>query len=235
MRKEHDMRTGMIVFCTAVFLICGCAELPKPMTFPLTTQTQLQSATHWQVIAKGNAQRVNSVLIDQGYVKPDGSEPIIFIANNDNSSFGVAYREYLITELKLINPRVRISDIPGVPIHVRADTQMVYRNPDRLKPEGLIEGVAEFTWELLTGSRWTTRGPLVSHAELILTTRVMVYGAQGHHPVELARYSDTFYVNDGDMYNYNYGAGQDRNYWKSIAGQDEAWKNRLAQQGWITK
>jgi len=204
------------------------------MTYPLVTQNQIQSATHWQVIAKGNAQRVCQVL--NPYVKPEPPESVIFISNNDNTAFGVAYREYLITEMKLINSNIRISELPNVPIHVITDTQIVYRNPDRWKPEGLVEGVAEFVWELLTGTRWTTRGPLVSHAELILTSRIMIYGVKGYPPVELARYSDTYYINDGDMSNYYSGvAGQGRNYWKSIAGRDEAWRMRLTQEGWISK
>lgn len=229
------MRTGIIVFFTAVFLISGCAELPKPMTFPLTTQNQFQSATHWQVVAKNDAQRISSVLIGQGFVKEDGSAPPIFIPKTDNSPFGVAFREYLITELKLINPRFLISNNPGEPIHIIADTQIVYRNSNRWKPEGLVEGVAELVWELLTGTRWTTRG-LVSHAELIITTKIMMHGAKEQLPMELARYSDTFYINDTDMGNYNSGlAAQGRNYSRSIAGQDEAWKQRLANEGWITR
>ena len=150
------MRTGLIVFCTAVFLISGCAELPKPTTFPLTTQNQLQSATHWQ-LAKRDAQRISSVLLEQGFVKQDGSAPSIFISKNDNTPFGVAYREYLMTELKLINSRFIISNNPGEPIHIISDSQIVYRNSARLKPEGLVEYVAEFAWEMLTGSRWIRR------------------------------------------------------------------------------
>jgi hypothetical protein len=217
------MRAGAIFFCAVVFLIAGCAELPRPTTFPFTTQNQLQSATHWQIMAKQGAER--------------GTAPVIFIRKDDNSPFGVAFREYLITELMQINPRFRISNDSSQPVHIIWDTQLVYRNPERLKPEGFPELVLEAAWEFLTGFRWTTRGPLVSHAELILTTRVMIRGSADRPPMELARYSDTFYVNDTDLSNYgSYGVtAQGTNYWRSIAGHDEAWRIRLAREGWLSR
>ena len=49
---------------------------------------------------------------------------------------------------------------------------------------------------------------LVSHAELVITMKVMMHGAKEPIPMEMARYSDTYYINDTDMSNYNYGSTQ---------------------------
>lgn len=218
------MRAGAIFFCAVALLIAGCAEVPRPTTLRVVNQGQLQSAMHWQLMARENAERVNDAL--SRLIVKDGIAPVIFVGMDDKSPFGVAFREYLITELMQINPRFLISNDPGQPFHITWNTQLVYRDAERIKPEGLFETVGESLWQFFTGLRWTTYSPLVSHAELIHTTMIT------KDKLDLARYSDTYYVNDTDLINYDYRmAAPGGIHPRSIAAQDEAWRMKLALEG----
>ena len=228
------MRTGTIFFCAALFLTAGCAELPRPATFPLTSQEQFQSATHWQQVAHRTFLRLQN----EALLKPDsgGNRPRIYVQAPDESPFKSpfdrAFRNYLITALNSAN--FLLADTDDAPICINWDPQLVARNPERLKPQGFPEFVAEAVWEFFSGMRWTTRGPLVSHTELILTTWITV-GGKGPKPSRIVKsYSDTFYINDGDWDNYQVAASPN-GFSRSIAARDEAWRRRLAQQGLLSQ
>jgi hypothetical protein len=222
------MRAGSIFFCAVLFLVAGCAELPRPATFPLTSQEQFQSATHWQRIAQRTILRLQN---EVDLLKPDsaGSRPRIHVQTSDESPFGRAFRNYLITEL--INANFLLAD-DDAPILISWGLQLVPRDPVRLKPQGFPEFVAEAVWEFFSGARWTTRGHLVSHTELILTTRIAVGEDSPEHTVR--SYSDTFYINDGDWNNYQVAANGNA-FSRSIAGKEETWKRRLEQQGLLSR
>lgn len=224
------MRTGIIFFCAAVFLVAGCAaELPRPAPVPYSSQRQLQSATDWQRIAKLVKDRLSSDPALLEALKPDSSglRPRIHVQTSDQSPFGDAFRNYLITEL--IDAHFPLSDTPGdASVKIRWDYQLITRYPERLKPLGAPEYVAGAVWRILSGRGWNTSGIMTPHTELLLTTRVT---GGGDSPARIIKgYSDTFYINDGDWDNYNYQPAV-----RSIAAQDEAWRKKFERQGLLSR
>jgi len=195
------------------------------MTFPFFAQQQFQSAAHWQLIAKETAARLDLINI----LKADrsGSRPRLYLQDTDKTPFGQAFRVCLMTEL--INGDFLLSETPDGPFNLRWEIQPVYRNAGRLKPQGVPEALAEWVWEFFTGLRWTTRGILTTHSEIILTTRVTIGKDSPSNTIK--SYSDVFYINDGDWDNYQIVNGFPR----TIAAQDEAWRIRLARQGLLAQ
>ena len=49
------------VYCFLVFLV-GCAQVPRPSTYPYTFQQKMQAADHWKVLANQVAEQVVAVL-----------------------------------------------------------------------------------------------------------------------------------------------------------------------------
>lgn len=238
------MRTGTILFCAVLFLAAGCTQVPRPATFPyypdepLQRQTsylrqqQLQSATHWLLIAKLTAERLSSDpdLVDILQPDPRGNRPPIYVQDSDKTPFGQAFLSCLITELK--DNKFKLSDIPDGPINLRWDIQPVYRNADRPKPFfGIPFEVLGSAWTLLFGN-WNTTDFMATHSEIIITTRVTI----GKDSVSniIKSYTDIFYINDGDWDNYQVDASGNV-FSRSIAGKDEAWRRRLAQQGLLSQ
>ncbi len=210
------MRTGAIFFCAVLFLVAGCAEVPRPATFPYSFQQQLQSASHWELIAKSTIEDLYTSLVGG----PDQPRPPIYVQSSDKSPFGRAYRTYLITEL--IKSGFYISDSPDKSISVNWSVQLIRRNVERRKPAlpGLHNAIATVAWTagwtahlvaplapaiiaseagalLLDHELYgTTTDHKVPHTELILTT--MVTRTQGI----LAANSKTYYINEQDRNNY---------------------------------
>jgi hypothetical protein len=120
------------------------------------------------------------------------------------------------------------------PINVRWSTQLVSRNKERAKTfYGVPAFVIGLVGTILIGNGWYTTDVMVPHTEVSLTTKFTI----GQDSVEktIKRYSDIFYINDEDCNNYYQMAASDNVFSRSIAGKDEAWRMRLAQQGWLSK
>jgi hypothetical protein len=186
------MRTGAIFFCAVLFLVAGCAQVPRPATFPYSFQEQLQSASHWQLIAKSTIQDLCTTLVGA----PGKPPSPIYVQSSDKSPFGRAFQAYLITEL--IKSGFSISSSPDNSISVNWSVQLIRRNAERRKPDlpGLPAGVLGAAVTVLSGPGWNTTGRKVPHTELILTTTVT--RTQGI----LAANSKTYYINDQDRYKY---------------------------------
>jgi hypothetical protein len=224
------MKAVIIFSFVTLFLIVGCSQVPRPTTFEFTTQQQLQSATHWRVIARTTAARINSAMMGQGFVEKDNSTPAIYISNADTSPFGVAVRNYLITELMNINSSLRISNNPDSPIIVSWDSQLISRAPFRPRPFlGVPVAIVEYAGTILVGGGWNTSDFGVTHTEVILTTNIQV---RDH---VMARYSDTFFINDGDCENYEGTTVVNGVHPRSIAAKDQAWRAKLAKKGLLAE
>ena len=238
------MRKVAIFFCAVLFLIAGCAQVPIQATFPYASgepvqreasyfyQQQLQSATHWQLIAKLTTERLSSDpdLLDFLKSQSGGSPPRISIQSSDKSPFGQAFRGYLITELK--NAHFLLSETPDGPINLRWSTQLVNRNKERVRQFlGVPASIVLLVGTILFGNGWHTGDYMIPHTEVVLTTRVTI----GEDSVvnTIKSYSDIFYINDGDGNNY-YAAATNA-FSRSIAGKDEAWRIRLAREGWLSQ
>jgi hypothetical protein len=186
------MRTGAIFFWAVLFLVAGCAEVPRPSTFPYSFQQQFQSASHWELIAKSTIEDLCTTLVGG----PGQPRPHIYVQSSDKSPFGRAFRTYLITEL--IKSGFSISSSPDKSTSINWEVQLIRRNAERWKPAlpGLPAEVIGAAVSVLSGFGWNTTGKKVPHTELILTTTVK--RPEGI----LAANSKTFYINDQERNNY---------------------------------
>ena len=71
-RKENGMRlkTVAILFCAVLFFI-GCAQVQQPKTQPVSSQYQLQSASHWQTIANKRGLYISLTVRNISFDKTD--------------------------------------------------------------------------------------------------------------------------------------------------------------------
>lgn len=159
------------VYCFLV-LVTGCAQVPRPSTYPYTEQQQMQAAHHWRVLAS----QVVGELITRGELG-SSIEPV-YIQNKDQSPFGQAFRSFLKTELtkqgipvspyendrdtrqlpELCEPRdIPILPYQNYPLKICWHVQLVTHQADRIKPSlplqntllaGLGFGLAE-AWDKL--------------------------------------------------------------------------------------
>jgi len=229
------------LFCAALFLLVGCVSQVQQPTSPTTNsilQEQLQSATHWQTIAKEQqGEYIYQALTNPKFklVDSDGNAPAIYISESDKSPFGVAMRKYLISwlmsdDFKKNHPvEINLSSKPDAPIVVSWETQLVNRAPWRPKP---FHGVPAFILEavafIFAGGGWHTSDVGVPHTELILTTMIDL------RDLKMARHSDTYFINDDDGGNY-WQNPEAYAYSKSIRAKDDAMRSKFAQTGQLAQ
>lgn len=188
------MQKGAIYFCAILLLmIAGCAQVPRPTTFPYSFQQQLQSASHWDFIAKSIVEDLQTTLVG-GLDQP---RLFIYIQNTDKSPFGKAFRTYLTTHL--INSGFSISGSPDkATISVNWSVQLIRRNAERIKP--VLPGVPAFiigtAVTVLAGPGWNTTDCRTPHTEIILTLTFT------RKEEILAVDTKTFYINDQERNNY---------------------------------
>ena len=223
------MWKGMILVCAALFLLAGCAEVPRPSTYSNDFQKHVQSATHWQNQARVTVERLktNPQLPDilQSYYK--GRSPGVYVQTSDQTPFDKAFRKYLITEL--VNNGYTISESLDSPVRIYWDFQLVDRNKKRWLPRpGPVEFAAETVVWFFTSLRWNTTDFYAPKTELILTTRFTVGDDKPQNIVANGVYSDTFYINKDDWVNY---ANLYQTSPRSVAAKDEAWKQKLGKEG----
>jgi len=80
---------------------------------------------------------------------------------------------------------------------------------------------------ILVGGGWHTSDLGVPHTELVLTTKIDLRELK-------ARYSDTYFINDDDCYNYDQNPAAYA-YSKSIRAKDDAERSKLAQKGQLAQ
>jgi hypothetical protein len=220
-----------VIFFAVFFLFIGCADIPKPTNFKSSIQPQLQSATHWQQLARITSDRLtsDSALLDNVKKHYKNTESSVCILNYGTSPFDIAFYKYLTTEF--VNSGYTILDNDNSPIKINWEIQLVNRNKDRGKPLlGIPEFIADGVVRLLTGISWNTSDYLTPHTEVIMTTRITI---GPDIPSNIARsYSDTFYINDEDW--ANYVSPKQAVYARSIAGKEEMWKMKLRQKGLLS-
>lgn len=242
------MRTGIIFFfCAVLFMVAGCAQVPIPASFPYSDellqsepsyfrQQQLQSVTHWQLIAKLTTERISSDRDVAPLLKPDsqGNRQSIHVEDTDKSEFGKALQSCLITELR--NQQFVLSDGVDEPINLRWTTQIVNRNAVRPKTFlGVPAFIVQVAGFILTGDGWGTTDVAVPKTEVLLTTYVTTGKDSPAHIVK--SWSDIFYINEGDTANYlvQVASAVHPVHPRSIAAKDEAWRIRLAKQGLLSQ
>lgn len=123
--NRPTLRTTL--FATAALALGACttpySEVPVATNFPTTTQEKLQSAHHWQVIARGIAAQITQMLQqEQGCRSEPLLCPTLAVAVPDRPSpFERAVIAALTTELVRLGWKVR-TELPAE-ITVRLETQ----------------------------------------------------------------------------------------------------------------
>jgi hypothetical protein len=175
--------------CFLVFLI-GCAQVPKPSTYPYSLQQHMQAAHHWDVLA-------TRVVSELAASLKGGSAPStewVYVEDYEGRSpFNQAFRSFLITELRKQN--IPVSFNPNNPLKIDWDVQLVVHKADRQNPRSI-----GLLGELVLGLNiWqgTHDGPL-PHSEVIVTTTITDDG------LIWLRDSTVFYINDADQQHYVY-------------------------------
>jgi hypothetical protein len=148
----------IVIILMSFIGLASCSSVPKPITHKFTTQTTIEAAQHWEVLAQDFAKQAISAmeadplwisnregstnLLDSGgsanpldsgglgYINPWEIEiPPIYLQTNDLSEFGRTFRNYLITEItKLGYP---IAHSPEGAVKARWSVNKVYHNADR--------------------------------------------------------------------------------------------------------
>lgn len=110
----------VLLFTASCAPSCLVPNVPTESGYPSTCQEKMQASEHWQVLAKEIADRVKSV------ISPTDA---IFISEDDKSTFGIAMRAFLATELQ-DRGMIATSD-PNSPYILGWKTQEVIHQSDR--------------------------------------------------------------------------------------------------------
>lgn len=101
----------------------ACSQVPMPESYPLTTQKQMLSAHHWDVLAMNIAQRLSTQL-------PSDRPVLLYVAPvRPNTAFGQALHALVVTHLVGHGFGVATVPTPGA-LSVLIETQIEAPDPD---------------------------------------------------------------------------------------------------------
>lgn len=212
-----------IFFSTLGFiLLCSCSRIPEPAGFRYSSQSKLQAAHHWDVLAADTAYQINNELLKDDqfstpvYVKPTCGSDTTACNQNETTEFNEAFRDLLITQLVHFGIPTCAKPQAGA-ITINYKVQMVYHRTDRLRTfaPGLITGLTAAVEVLRNAPSQivavATAGAVdlansayvsSSHYEVIITTSMVSMRQY------LFRSSSIYYINDADFWQYQTGAGK---------------------------
>ncbi len=187
------------------------SQVPVATTYPVTFQKKMQAAQHWDILAADVANRLQEDLIGSG--EPQGRPVPLYVQQpRNNSDFGIAFHNLLITHLLERGFLMSESSAGGLPVSY--DIQVVQH-----KDRGFIRPTPGL-FTALTGTVLVVRNVADNHpgaatmlgavaldvasgfvtdnpnSEIIVTTSVM----SGDRYV--ARLRDIYYVSDNNIDQY---------------------------------
>lgn len=200
------MKNAVNVLFVAL-LATGCAsEVPRPSTFPLTSQQKLKSAHHWEVIAKDAAQQAATSLVKNNLA----NTPVVVTTAQADAPFQIGFRNFLITHLVDLNQPVVQK---GADIEVQFETQIVRHASNRVASipgelTVLTAGIIVVRQAVLNwGDDAAKAGALAlagladwgkGHATSVTKTEVIVTTSVTRKGQFLMRKTDVYYVEDVD-------------------------------------
>ncbi|GAB1385007.1 hypothetical protein MASR1M59_01550 [Melaminivora sp.] len=202
---------GLSAVATAALALTGCVNAPIPLAknFELTSQHKVRSAGHWELVSRDVVAQTRETLKQVGY----GQEaPLHVVLPPNPSSFDLAFRDFLITEM--VQGGAIVHQQPGNGLEVSYHAQLVRHNSDRphfipgkytMLAAGLIAayglrhehidtqllgalgltGAADYAASINSG------GP--TNTEMVLTTTVARGGQY------IARKTDVYYLENADV------------------------------------
>lgn len=202
---------GAALVAGAVAALVGCAAkapIPLAENFELTVQPKVRSAGHWDLLSRDVVAQTLGSLERLG-MPP--ATPLYVSAPPNASTFDLAFRDFLITEL--VQSGAAVMQAPGNALDVSYHTQVVRHNSDRphfipgqftMLAGGLMAAYGlrheHIDAQLLAGLGLTSAADYAAsinsggptHTEMILTTTV-TRGGQF-----LVRKTDVYYLENAD-------------------------------------
>jgi hypothetical protein len=215
----------MRVYIFAIFgliLVCSCSRIPEPSGFEYSSQSKLQAAHHWDVLALDIANQINNELLKDNlldtavYVRKTCGEDDAPCKPNETSQFDEAFHDLLVTELVRFGIPTSVQPQLGT-ITVNYKVQTVYHQANRFRTlaPGTITGLTAAVEVLrnapseivaiatagaidLGNSAYVRNG----HYEVIITTSMVSMRQY------LFRSSNIYYINDEDFWHYQASNGK---------------------------
>jgi hypothetical protein len=182
------------LYCLLV-LVAGCAQVPRPYTYPYRSQQKMQAADHWHLLASqvvgevatnlkgGLVSSIESIYVQCGsYVRCVSDDRAHFKI----TPFDQAFHSFLITELT--KQGIPVSFNPDNRLKLDWVVQPVVHNAYRIKPHPSLAEAIDVWSGIEAGS--------LPHSEIIITTTLTDRGAIW------LRNANIFYINDQDWQHY---------------------------------
>jgi len=87
------------LFAITLLFLCSCSNVPKPVSYRVTTQQKMQAVHHWDVLAKDVAKDVKLALRKEKEKDPTLCDKPIYLEPRKASLFGKVFDTLLITQL----------------------------------------------------------------------------------------------------------------------------------------
>ena len=119
---------GLSAAAAAALALAGCGSAPIPLAknFEQTSQHKVRSAGHWELLSSDVVEQTRASLAQIGF----GQDAPLHVALPPNpSSFDLAFRDFLITEM--VQGGAIVHQQPGAGLEVSYHTQLVRHNSDR--------------------------------------------------------------------------------------------------------
>lgn len=111
----------------------ACAPVPMPESYPLTTQRQMLSAYHWDLLARDIAQRLSAQL-------PNDRPVLLYVAPvRPDTAFGQALHTLVVTHLVGHGFGVATTPAPGA-LAVFIDTQLEAPSTEIIVSTSVMDG-----------------------------------------------------------------------------------------------
>ena len=216
---KHLLSVSLL--CLLIFNLCSCqfrSQVPKPTAYKFSTQQKMQAAHHWDILAKDVADRIDSKL--KSLESNEFLTPL-FINHNTDSPFEKAFRNLLLSHIT--NYNYQVSDNKSENLQIDFDVQIIHHKSNRKQRNwpgfyttaasiisggvavarnitDSASGYAAATGGILTGAMLDySKGYHVEmpNNEIIVTTKAKKYSRILFH------YTDIYYINDDDTFNYS--------------------------------
>lgn len=181
----------LVMICACALIAFGCAKVPSQQSYPYSYQHKMQSADHWEKLAK----KIVSKQIHPFFTNKPDSILGVYIDDKDGSTFGTAFQTYLTTEL--FNKSIPVSKISQNAVVIEWSVQKVIHNSLRRNPgppAGIFGAIAYGVGSLFGGDYYHYGD--VPKTELLITIKLH------SDNVIYSRTTETIYINDEDTYNY---------------------------------
>jgi hypothetical protein len=209
-----SIRSALTLF--VLFLVFGCARTPLPSSYRLTTQQDMESAHHWDVLAEDVAEQIR--------VEVAGAKAQVFplhVKPSQDSPFGQGFHNMLLT--RLVNKGVRmVAQKIEKTVDVTYDVQVVYhrKKPPAIRPLAAAILAAEvlvvrdvFLYRDATRALAAIAGAVVGNSALeeaspgFFTgrepnTEIIITTSMVHDNAYVLRKTDCYYTNIREAYLY---------------------------------